>query len=86
MNEAEKTIRSTHWRTLLPQQRRYADIGRLIDAAISIQERAEKRLDRPSWAEDLKRWAAERGICYDSDSISKALDIAELRMSERLKR
>ena len=69
-------------KTLLPQQQRYANVEKLINAATLIQEQAEKRLDRASWTEDLKCWAAEHGISYDSDSISNALDIAELRMSE----
>jgi hypothetical protein len=72
-------------KTLLPQRQRYLNVQRLIEAAIDLRKKEERlgvALDVVSRKEDLKCYAAEHGIPYDSDSITKALDIAELKMSE----
>jgi len=69
---------------LLPQQQDYLNVQRLIEAAIEMRKKAERLrvvLDAVSWKEDLKCYAAKHGMPYNSDSIAKALEIAELRMS-----
>jgi uncharacterized protein YdaU (DUF1376 family) len=63
-----------------PQQVEYGNVGKLVMGAIGIilQARSE---GKPSISadcrEDLKTWAAHRGIDYDAESISMALNIAE---------
>ncbi len=73
-------------RKRLPQHVEWADVRRLVAGAVFVYERAEAagtQLDYSSWKEDLKRWAAENGIPYDPDSIAKALDLAERKISDR---
>lgn len=65
---------------LLPQQRQFATVARLIAAASELLQ-ANPSLDYASRKENLKLWAVEHGISYDSDSITKALDIGERRVS-----
>ena len=70
----------TENRKLLPQQIEYARVSRLIAGALCVREKANafgRPYDPTSWKQDLERWAIEREIPFDTDSIQKALDIAE---------
>jgi len=73
--------------TLTDQQRRYSDVGKLAEAAITLSISNESRptYTRADWKQDLKDFAAQRGINYSDkrkgcdDIIERALEIAERR-------
>ena len=76
----------TKTRILLPQQIEYARVSRLADGAMWVYREpkpSDAPLDRASWKEDLKCWAARNDVSYDGDSIEKAIDLAQRRISER---
>jgi hypothetical protein len=77
----------TENRKLLPQQIEYARVSRLADGAMWVYQKAKPSgipPDRASWKEDLKCWAARNDIPYDGDSIEKALDLTQRRISEHV--
>ena len=61
---------------------KYAIVGKMLSEATEILARA-KRIGKPhadgDCREELKQWAAARGIPYRQDAISKAFDVAEAR-------
>jgi hypothetical protein len=77
----------TENRKLLPQQIKYARVSRLADGATWVYQKAKAsgtQLDPASWKEDLKCWAARNNISYDAESIERALDLAQRRISEHV--
>jgi hypothetical protein len=59
-------------KNLLPQQRRFATVARLIAAASELLQ-ANPSLDYASRKEDLKRWAVDHGIEYGCDVVARML-------------
>lgn len=71
-------------RKLLPQQIKYARVSRLVDGGMWVYQKAKASgiaLDHASWKEDLKCWAAENDVSYDAESIERALDLTQRRIS-----
>ena len=67
------------------QQKAYGEVGKLITGAVGIVLRAKKA--GKSWfsadcKEELKIWAQDHDVPFDTDRISKALEIAEQRVRE----
>jgi hypothetical protein len=72
-------------RKLLPQNIRYARVSRLTAGAKWVYQEARASrapLDRASWKEDTKRWAAQNDVPYDADTIEEALDQAQRKICE----
>ena len=60
----------------------YGRAGRLIPEAISILSRAKavgSNMTGADVKEELKQWAADAGVDYDSESVRRAIDVAERR-------